>query len=126
MINADLALISHQREETGRQAAARLDCKKRKNMKISIPMKGQRDWRKELPQVFENKRFSPWKTSIDLCGVETWAKTSTFHSGSTMVVVGNDGKTLENFHYQGTSVAHLHKEQCPIKKEENQESVKTL
>lgn len=71
MINADLALISHQREKTGRQAAAGLDFKKRKNMKISIPMKGQRDWKKELPQVFENKRLSLRKTSVDFCGVET-------------------------------------------------------
>lgn len=58
MINADLTLISYQHEKTRRQAATGRDCKSRKTMKISIPMKGQRDWRKELPQVFGNKRFS--------------------------------------------------------------------
>lgn len=114
MINADLTLISHQQEKTRRQAPTKRDCKKRETMKISIPMKGQRDWRRELPQVFENKRFSQckywfvWKGNLckDHSEAEKWW----------------EGK----FYHQGPSVAHLNKEQCPIKKEENQESVKTL
>lgn len=69
MINADLTLISHQQETARRQAATGRDCKERKTVRISIPTKSPRDWRKELPQVFENKRFS-----IDLCGMDTCAE----------------------------------------------------
>lgn len=102
MINVDLTLISHQQETTRRQAATGRDCKERKTAKISIPMKSPRDWRKELPQVFENKRFSPCKRGVDLCGKETCG--------------GSRERTMVRLPIRGTSTVHLNKEQCPFKK----------